>query len=119
NTGQQFLTRTPLVLFFVEDRRRTFRSVLARLAENGQLQEEEVWLRPHNSAPIAVALTATYIVGWHGKPSAIRWLLRDSTKRRRAEAALRESEQLNRAVLDALAAPVVVLDQDGTIIAVN
>ena len=43
----------------------------------------------------------------------------DLTSVRRAEAALRRSEALNRSVLNALAANVAVIDRKGTIIAVN
>ncbi len=46
-------------------------------------------------------------------------MIRHMTGRKQAEQALRESEQLKQAVLDAMTAHVAVLDRDGTIVAVN
>jgi PAS domain S-box-containing protein len=54
-----------------------------------------------------------------GRPYAVCGIATDITERKRAERALRESQVLNQAVLDSLAANIAVLDGDGNIIAVN
>jgi PAS domain S-box-containing protein len=54
-----------------------------------------------------------------GRPYAICGIATDITERKRAETALRESQILNQAVLDSLAANIAVLDRYGNIIAVN
>src|SRR6266545_6058166 len=54
-----------------------------------------------------------------GRPYAVCGIATDITERKRAEKTLRESQALNQAVLDSLAANIAVLDRDGNIIAVN
>jgi PAS domain S-box-containing protein len=54
-----------------------------------------------------------------GRPYAICGIATEITERKRAETTLRESQALNQAVLDSLAANIAVLDRDGNIIAVN
>jgi PAS domain S-box-containing protein len=54
-----------------------------------------------------------------GRPYAICGISTDITERKRAETALRESQALNQAALDSLAANIALLDRDGKIIAVN
>ncbi|HEV2668164.1 MAG TPA: PAS domain S-box protein, partial [Blastocatellia bacterium] len=55
----------------------------------------------------------------NGRPYAVCGIATDITERKRAETALRESQALNQAALDSLAANIAVLDRDGKIIAVN
>src|SRR5262245_18041883 len=54
-----------------------------------------------------------------GRSYAVCGVATDITERKRAETTLRESQALNQAVLDSLAANIAVLDRDGNIIAVN
>ena len=54
-----------------------------------------------------------------GRPYAVCGIATDITERKRAETTLRESQALNQAVLDSIAANIAVLDRDGNIIAVN
>jgi PAS domain S-box-containing protein len=54
-----------------------------------------------------------------GRAYAVCGIAADITERKRAETALRESQILNQAVLDSLAANIAVLDGGGKIIAVN
>ncbi len=69
-------------------------------------------------------------ISWvHGQATALRnhaaeatgyiGTVVDITERKQAEAALRDSEAFNRSVLNSLSTHIAVLDQDGTIIAIN
>ena len=54
-----------------------------------------------------------------GKVATLLAITRDITERKRAEAAARDSELLARSTVDALSAEMAILDERGTIIAVN
>lgn len=54
-----------------------------------------------------------------GRPYALCGIASDITDRRRVEEALRQNEAFNRAILNSLPAHVIVIDQDGSILAVN
>ncbi|MEQ1683195.1 MAG: response regulator [Burkholderiaceae bacterium] len=54
-----------------------------------------------------------------GKVASLLTIARDITERKRSEAAVRESELLTRSTVDALSAQLAILDERGTIIAVN
>ncbi|MGZ8975682.1 PAS domain S-box protein, partial [Methylomagnum sp.] len=52
-------------------------------------------------------------------PLGVALVFRDDTERRRAERALRDSEEFNRAIMDSVASEIAVLDPAGVIVAVN
>jgi len=54
-----------------------------------------------------------------GRYLARAWFARDITERKRAELALRESQQFAQSTMDALSSEICVLDETGTVIAVN
>ncbi len=54
-----------------------------------------------------------------GDDQYVLTMLQDITDRKRVEEVLRESEQFSHAVVDALAADVAILDENGIIVAVN
>jgi PAS domain S-box-containing protein len=87
------------------------------IAANTPLQfEEQVVMAdgPHDFLAIKFPLRDE-----SGRPYAVCGIATDITERKRAETALRESQVLNQAVLDSIAANIAVLDRDGNIIAVN
>jgi len=55
----------------------------------------------------------------NGKAIKVLGAFHDITERKRAEAAVRNSDAFTSAILDSVTAEIVVLEQDGTIIAVN
>jgi PAS domain S-box-containing protein len=67
---------------------------------------------------IPVAYTSSPIVS-DGQIVGAVVAFRDISERKRAEEELRESKDLNQAVLDSLTAHIAVLDRDGRIVAVN
>ncbi|MGV3533803.1 MAG: PAS domain-containing protein, partial [Chthoniobacteraceae bacterium] len=54
-----------------------------------------------------------------GRPRSILGVAHDVTSRRRDQVALRQSEELNRAVIDSLSSLIVILDQEGRVLAAN
>jgi len=72
-----------------------------------------------DGTPVWIDSRVRRIIDGEGRAIGIVGLSHDITDRRRAEAALREKDELNRAVLDSMAAHVAVLEPDGQIRAVN
>jgi diguanylate cyclase (GGDEF)-like protein/PAS domain S-box-containing protein len=64
-----------------------------------------------------IALTAVRDAA--GAPTHVISVIQDVTERRRAQAALAESERFAKSTLDALAQHLCVLDETGTVVAVN
>lgn len=64
-----------------------------------------------------IEINATFIP--MGKSGRILCLCRDVSQRRRAEQILKQSELMNRAVLDSMQAAIAVLDPEGRILQVN
>lgn len=93
NVSQQFLVGKPIDIFFTPEVRQTFLSKLAELCSSSHVQEWEVSLQPRKSEFLNAALTIIAVRNPEGKPTALRWLLRDITDRKRAEEELIESER--------------------------
>jgi len=72
-----------------------------------------------DGSPIVVSMSASLIQDAAGKPLGFRGVVRDITERKRAEEALRASEERYRTVLEANPDPVVVYDMDGKVIYFN
>ncbi len=68
---------------------------------------------------IDVSWSATPLPDADGKTAGILVLMEDITRRKQLEWALLESERFSRDVVDALPQNIAILDEDGTIIAVN
>lgn len=82
------------------------------------LRRSGVWRHARKDGSLIDVDIVSQPIEFDGR-SARLVLVHDVTERRRAEEALRESEALNRAVLDSMLAQVAVLDREGTIRAVN
>ena len=83
----------PLVVFVEQDDRRDFRVRLAAMQRADEPQEWEIRLRPSRGDRIAAAVKCVPAFDEQGKLSALRWLLRDITERKRAEEAVFDSER--------------------------
>ena len=134
---QQILVGKPLIAFVAKRERLSFHSKLIRLQQVDGVKDWEVRLCPTDGEPIDSALNVAVVRNQEGKPVALRWLLRDITKRKRlekalyqvnealnkeitsrkqTEQALRESEERFRFLLENALDTVTVLDADGTVV---
>ena len=82
--------------------------------ENCTPFEKEYVLRDGRCVPVLIA--GSLLPGY--KDRGVVFVI-DLTERKRADQALRESEALNRAILSSLQSHIAVLDQQGTIVAIN
>ncbi|MBD3887129.1 response regulator [Phormidium tenue FACHB-886] len=94
---QSYLVNTPFVVYIANSDRRAFRNLhyelqLQSLA--GKLQTDELKLKPAKGQLIPVAITGTAIRNAQAQVIGVRWLVRDITARKQAEATrLRLSEE--------------------------
>lgn len=96
NVPQHTLTGKPLLPFIAEAERQTFSTRLHQLLQAGWAEEWEVWLQPQDREPFAAGLTLSTLMiaaepGGAGNGVSVRWLLRDITRRKRAEEALHQT----------------------------
>jgi PAS domain S-box-containing protein len=88
-----------------------------RTAKPARVMDYEV-IRKDGSR-IVVSMSASLIQDASGDPLGFRGVVRDVTERKRAEEALRASEERYRTVLEANPDPVVVYDMEGKVIYFN
>ncbi len=103
-----FLVGKPLTNLVAPRDRRALRRYVTQLCQHAPPQPEwEVWLQPRHSTLVSVALTVAVVRDAQGKVVNLRWLLRDSTARKRAEEEVRQAkdatEAANRAKSEFLA----------------
>ncbi|MBE8998450.1 response regulator [Nostoc sp. LEGE 12447] len=91
NISQRFLIRKPLLNFIGQSDHQAFFNYLTQLQHLDRGGEWEVCLQPREKVCFDVALTVVTVRNEVGKPVALRWLMRDISKRRRLES---EREQL-------------------------
>ena len=84
------LTGKSLPAFFDERGRKEYRHQLDRICDLDRLDDWEIALQPRGGAPIAVSVTLARGVKKRKGIGTYRWILRDISKRVRAETALRE-----------------------------
>lgn len=95
NISQQKLIGKPLVNFIPYEERRCFRAKLNQLHQHDFMQEWELCLCPRESEAFDAALTVSTVRSWEGKPTGWRWLVRDITLRKQAEAKIRDIQMQN------------------------
>jgi len=95
---QDSLVGKPLAVF-VAKAKRAFYTRLSQLYAGGRAEEWEVRLQPRGGAPFDASLTVGVMRDAAGRAVGLRWLLRDVTARKRAEAGLYAlNEQLEQRV---------------------
>ena len=101
------------------DRQREPAELLGRLQAGERIEQYETIRRHRDGRMIAVSLTLSPIVDEGGDVVGVATIARDVTARKAAEAALRESEAFNQAILDSLPVHIAVLNAQGQMEAVN
>ena len=112
NAPGPHLRGKPLAVFVPQERREEFRVRVDQAAMLGRLDEWETWLQPRGAgAAVPVSCTVTAVHDSAAGHTGLRWLVRDVTERRRAEAdraallreeAARSEAQRQRAFLEAV-----------------
>lgn len=95
NVSQHFLIGKPLVNFIPYEARSAFRLQLQQLRYSQQMHEWELCLCPRHTHKLDAAITVATICNNDGNTTGWRWLIRDITTRKQAEAKLREIELQN------------------------
>jgi PAS domain S-box-containing protein len=111
---EQILGRSPLELFHPSVHDQVRQRIARLLAEGGTAPLQELLGVAVDGTPMPVETTAAVLL--HGGQRAIQVVVRDISERRRAEAALRESEGRIQAIVDNLTEGLVVADLDGTLL---
>jgi PAS domain S-box-containing protein len=87
----------PIAMFFALEDRPAFRRLLSKLSESHERQDRELRLSPDKTqGAIYAHATVNPVRDSSNEVVELRWILRDVTRRRRAEAALVESEARHR-----------------------
>jgi PAS domain S-box-containing protein len=102
---QNRLRGKPLVLFVAQNERHAFLTQLNRLPRQEQILDWEIRLQPRHRSPLYADLTVATVRDGQGEVVELRWLIRDITERKSAEAkmlrvehALRSSREQLRAL---------------------
>jgi PAS domain S-box-containing protein len=101
-----------------EDRERAAREARAKFNSREGGTSEFRWLAKDGRV-VHVEAHSGPVFDEEGRPVGMRGVTMDISVRRRAEEALRASEELSHAVLNSLQAHIAVLDGEGRIVAVN
>ena len=91
----QFLKGKPLTGFFAEADRQLYRHQLDQLCHSDRIDNWEIWIQPHSRPRVPVSISLTSGGSKEAKQTGYRWILRDISRQKEAEDALRE---LNRAL---------------------
>ncbi len=73
----------------------------------------------HKDGSVRYVRTSSRPIYKNGQLVAVTGILEDVTERTRAEAALRESEQKYRSLINGLANPIALFDRDGALVLIN
>ncbi|MDH5466825.1 MAG: PAS domain S-box protein [Candidatus Aminicenantes bacterium] len=86
---------------------------MQELKETGTVNDYELKLKAKDGRVIEVSTSSKLVFGKDGKPVGVEGVLRDITKRKQAEIALKESEEKYRDLVENLAEVIYTLDQSG------
>ncbi|MGI8401368.1 MAG: ATP-binding protein [Gemmatimonadaceae bacterium] len=92
-----FLPGKPLPAFFEESARETFRHQLDQLDGSTHPDEWEIKLAPRNGMPVHVSVSVAR-VGNEDVAALYRWVVRDTSRQKRAEASAREEAEVSHRV---------------------
>ena len=93
NIAQQLLPGKPFFLYILKENRQEFRAMVNEASLGDSPGEAEVQIQPRDREPFAAVLTVDRDQGNPLSASRLRWAVRDISRTRRAEEALRASEE--------------------------
>jgi PAS domain S-box-containing protein len=119
---QQHLPGKPLIIHVPEAERKTFYAQLAaaRAGESDSLSPFQMRLRSREGDAFHASITVAPGRGDGDAGDSLRWLIRDVTARKRAEEAVRKSQERYRALFENNHAPMLLIDPEtGAIVDAN
>jgi PAS domain S-box-containing protein len=113
------LMDAPLSVFIASEDLREFLGWLNGPAHEPGVHEREIRLLPRGSEPFPALLNVTARHDGAGQVTGLLWTLRNVSKRKAAEEALRQERDLAQSLVETAQAVVLVLDLDGRILRFN
>ena len=105
--------------FFAPEERPQVEEQMEETAQKGTVRRREYTLMTKDGRRFPGELSTSVIRNAQGEPVAFMGITRDITERKRAEEALRESEERYRTLFETMAQGVVYQDSEGRIISAN
>ncbi len=93
--------------------------LLNELADKGYVRDYEVLLRMQDGTETPVSVSANRIFHPDGTPAGVAGIIRDITRRKRAEDALKESEVKFRSLVDHALEAILIIDMEGKVLFAN
>jgi PAS domain S-box-containing protein len=87
---QEFLVGKPLVNYVIDADRKKVRLKLSELASLRRLTDWEIQMQPRNRGSFPVAIAISTIRDSKGEITDLRWIIRDVTRLKQAEVAIRD-----------------------------
>jgi len=108
-----------LSLFHSEEQMERVNRLNERLLQEGNYTGEEVWHKKRDNTVFPTLMNGTLVRDDKGSPSFMAATVIDITERKRAEVALRESEEKYRVLVEAADEAIATIDRNGVLLFVN
>jgi PAS domain S-box-containing protein len=115
--SEEELIGKPVTNIYVKPETRT--ALLDEIAKNEYVRDYEVMLRKRDGTQAQVSMSANRIYNADGTPAGVAGILRDITRRKQVEDALRESEEKFRSLVEYALEGILILDLQGTVLFAN
>ncbi len=119
NLHQGFLLGKPLSIFLTPETRLIFHNLLPQVHHRRQIRDIEMCLQPAQGIPFYCAFAVDTIRNYQNQVVSLRWLLRDISKRKQAEAALKQCQMHYRSLVETQGELVCRFQSIGTLTFVN